>query len=89
MQHNQILKHIRNLWVLKTLLITMHKTDEQIPVRLGKNQQTTPKKKRINWKINIQLILVIIIMKLIIILTIILFTTGCMESTTYYNGRIL
>lgn len=48
-----------------------------------------PKPKKPKRKISPELILVIVVMLTLIILPVVLYASGCMESTTYYNRRFV
>lgn len=95
MQHKPLLKYARFIkWVLKTFLIATMicnaNKETPTPARLKKQETATPKKtKRFQLKITPELLLIIIVISVTILLPIILLATGCMESTTYYNGRII
>lgn len=72
----KILRNITFISLLNVLILNWKKSKN-----VNSDLQRPKPKKRITP----ELILVIIIMLIVIILPIILYTTGCMESTTYYN----
>lgn len=76
----KIIGNITFISLLNLLLLTWKKSNTTDLPR--------PKPKKPRKKITPELIFVIVIMLLVIITPILLYKTGCLDSTNYYNRRL-
>lgn len=72
-----------------SLLVNETSTEKE-PVRLHKKVESEkkPRKKKI-IRFTPELLLIIIVIALMIIIPLLVYSSGCLESTTLYNGRLI